>query len=243
MSRSIVSLVVVLSVSQWAVAQQQTTLQLPTFNFTTASTTVSVPDGGTGLLGGIARASEASNERGVPLLSKVPYLNRLFTNRGIGREVGTSNMTVIPRIMIQEEEEFLQTGMTPETLARRQVTPAAGVGLANVADPALAKKANFLANNVSRRSAQTPRSDDSTRAPSVAEIRRGNEAAKAERLAEARELFQRGQRAEHEGKPGVAKIYYQMAGLRAEGDLQSQILARLAGLQEPGKGTKLAAGR
>ncbi|MFP6648886.1 MAG: hypothetical protein VB817_05470, partial [Pirellulaceae bacterium] len=46
-----------------------TTIQLPTFNFTTVSTTVSVPDGGTVLLGGIKRLSEGRTERGVPMLA------------------------------------------------------------------------------------------------------------------------------------------------------------------------------
>jgi general secretion pathway protein D len=94
--------------------QQQTrtgtTVQLPTFNFTTVSTTVSVPDGGTVLLGGIKRLSEGRNERGVPLLSNIPYINRLFRNVGIGRDTQSLMMMVTPRIIIQEEEEFLQTG-------------------------------------------------------------------------------------------------------------------------------------
>ncbi|NLF71054.1 MAG: general secretion pathway protein GspD [Candidatus Anammoximicrobium sp.] len=87
-----------------------TTVQLPTFNFTTVSTTVSVPDGGTVLLGGIKRLSEGRNERGVPMLSKIPYINRLFRNVGIGRDAQSLMMMVTPRIIIQEEEEFLQTG-------------------------------------------------------------------------------------------------------------------------------------
>lgn len=87
-----------------------TTVQLPTFNFTTVSTTVSVPDGGTVLLGGIKRLSEGRNERGVPLMSKIPYINRLFKNVGIGRDTQSLMMMVTPRIIIQEEEEFLQTG-------------------------------------------------------------------------------------------------------------------------------------
>jgi general secretion pathway protein D len=87
-----------------------TTVQLPTFNFTTVSTTVSVPDGGTVLLGGIKRLSEGRNERGVPMLSKLPYINRLFKNVGIGRDTQSLMMMVTPRIIIQEEEEFLQTG-------------------------------------------------------------------------------------------------------------------------------------
>jgi general secretion pathway protein D len=87
-----------------------TTVQLPTFNFTTVSTTVSVPDGGTVLLGGIKRLSEGRNERGLPMLSQLPYINRLFKNVGIGRDTQSLMMMVTPRIIIQEEEEFLQTG-------------------------------------------------------------------------------------------------------------------------------------
>ncbi|TWT90686.1 outer membrane porin HofQ [Pseudobythopirellula maris] len=82
-----------------------TTVQLPTFQFVSVTTTVSVPDGGTVLLGGIKRLSEGRREFGVPLLSKVPYINRLFKNVGIGRETDSLMMMVTPRIIIQEEEE------------------------------------------------------------------------------------------------------------------------------------------
>ncbi len=82
-----------------------TTVQLPTFNFVTVTTTVSVPDGGTVLLGGIKRLSEGRNENGVPILSKIPYINRLFKNVGIGRTTSSLMMMVTPRIIIQEEEE------------------------------------------------------------------------------------------------------------------------------------------
>jgi general secretion pathway protein D len=81
------------------------TVQLPTFSFTSVSTTVNVPDGGTVLLGGIKRLSEGRNERGVPMLSKLPYISRLFKNVGIGRQTQSLMMMVTPRIIIQEEEE------------------------------------------------------------------------------------------------------------------------------------------
>ena len=84
---------------------QGTTVQLPTFAFTSVTTTVSVPDGGTVLLGGVKRLREGRNERGVPLLSKVPYVSRLFKNVGIGRDAQSLLMMVTPRIIIQEEEE------------------------------------------------------------------------------------------------------------------------------------------
>jgi general secretion pathway protein D len=82
-----------------------TTVQLPTFAFTSVTTTVSVPDGGTVLLGGVKRLREGRNERGVPLLSKMPWVSRLFKNVGIGRDAQSLMMMVTPRIIIQEEEE------------------------------------------------------------------------------------------------------------------------------------------
>jgi general secretion pathway protein D len=82
-----------------------TTVQLPTFSYVSVTTTVSVPDGGTVLLGGIKRLSEGRNEFGVPMLSDLPYINRLFKNVAVGRETQSLMMMVTPRIIIQEEEE------------------------------------------------------------------------------------------------------------------------------------------
>jgi general secretion pathway protein D len=82
-----------------------TTIQQPEFLFTTVTTTVSVPDGGTVLLGGIKRLREGRNEFGVPILSKIPYINRLFKNVGLGRTTDSLMLMVTPRIIIQEEEE------------------------------------------------------------------------------------------------------------------------------------------
>lgn len=82
-----------------------TTVQLPTFEVISVSTTVSVPDGGTVLLGGIKRLREGRNEFGVPLLGKLPYIDRLFRNVGIGRDTDSLMMMVTPHIIIQEEEE------------------------------------------------------------------------------------------------------------------------------------------
>jgi general secretion pathway protein D len=93
-----------------------TTVQLPTFAFTTVSTTVSVPDGGTVLLGGIKRLAEGRSERGVPMLAQLPYISRLFKNVGIGRDTESLMLMVTPRIIIQEEEEKRQTGFTADEL-------------------------------------------------------------------------------------------------------------------------------
>ena len=70
------------------ITRSGTTVQLPTFQVISVSTTVSVPDGGTVLLGGIKRLQEGRNEFGVPLLSKIAYIDRLFRNVSIGRDHG-----------------------------------------------------------------------------------------------------------------------------------------------------------
>ncbi|WP_237607560.1 type II secretion system protein GspD [Roseimaritima sediminicola] len=95
------------------VTTQGSTVQLPTFAFTSVNTTVSVPDGGTILLGGIKRLREGRGERGLPILSKLPYINRLFRNTAIGRDASSLMLMVTPRIIIQEEEEIAQTGFDP----------------------------------------------------------------------------------------------------------------------------------
>ena len=86
-------------------------IQQPVFSTVNVQTTVVVPDGGTVLLGGLKRLSEGRNEFGPPILSKIPYINRLFKNVGYGREAESILLMVTPRIIINEEEEILQTGV------------------------------------------------------------------------------------------------------------------------------------
>jgi type II secretory pathway component GspD/PulD (secretin) len=80
-------------------------VQLPVTQVTNILTTVTVPDGGTVLLGGVKRQREQRNEFGVPVLSKTPLINRLFRNIGIGRTTDSLMLMVTPRIIILEEEE------------------------------------------------------------------------------------------------------------------------------------------
>ena len=81
------------------------TLQLPNTTITFLSTTVTVPDGGTVLMGGVKRLQEERKEYGVPVLSKTPWIDRLFRNVGIGRNTSSLMLMVTPRIIILEEEE------------------------------------------------------------------------------------------------------------------------------------------
>jgi type II secretory pathway component GspD/PulD (secretin) len=89
------------------------TVQQPIQQILNVTTTVSVPDGGTVLLGGVKRLREGRTMAGVPILNKIPYISRLFKNSGIGRETESLMLMVTPRIIIQEEEEEL-LGIPPE---------------------------------------------------------------------------------------------------------------------------------
>lgn len=72
---------------------------------TRVETTVSVPDGGTLLLGGLKQTGEVEREAGVPVLSKTPVLKRFFTNRSLVKDNFTLLVMIKPKIMVREELE------------------------------------------------------------------------------------------------------------------------------------------
>lgn len=90
------------------------TVQQPVVDQVTVDTVVTVPDGGTVLLGGVKRLREQRLMAGVPILNKIPYISRLFKNTGVGRETDSLMLMVTPRIIIGEEEEEL-LGIPPSS--------------------------------------------------------------------------------------------------------------------------------
>jgi len=82
-----------------------TFFQTPEFQITTIKTTVSVPDGGTLLLGGLRLSAEEEIEAGVPVISKIPILKRAFTNRSRTKDEFVLLVLVKPTIIIPEEQE------------------------------------------------------------------------------------------------------------------------------------------
>ena len=80
-------------------------VQTPDTSRQTISTTVTVPDGGTLLLGGLRTAGEVEREMGVPLLSKIPLINRAFTNRGSVSDEETLLILIKPTIIVPRDEE------------------------------------------------------------------------------------------------------------------------------------------
>jgi len=83
-------------------------VQEPNLQITEVRTTVSVPDGGTLLLGGQTLAGEVEREAGVPILSKIPFLKRAFTNRSMAKDETVLLILVKPTIIIQREQEQKQ---------------------------------------------------------------------------------------------------------------------------------------
>jgi beta-lactamase regulating signal transducer with metallopeptidase domain len=84
------------------------TVQRPVVSVRQLKTTVSVPDGGTLLLGGQALAPEGLNPKEqkdlkTPFLSDIPHLGRLFNNQAPADPQATLLILVKPRIIIQSE--------------------------------------------------------------------------------------------------------------------------------------------
>jgi len=80
-------------------------IQLPLIESAIAQTRVSVPDCGTLLIGGQKISGESERQEGVPILSKIPLIGRLFENRSIIKDEKTLLILIKPTIIIQSEHE------------------------------------------------------------------------------------------------------------------------------------------
>ncbi len=78
---------------------------LPQTERSLVRTRVSVPDGGTLLLGGTKRSASTETEVGVPVLSKIPLLGRIFTNRSKVADQQVLLILVKPTIILQDEAD------------------------------------------------------------------------------------------------------------------------------------------
>lgn len=87
------------------VTQGPATIQVPEIQITQVRNTVSIPDRGTLLVGGQRLVGEVETEVGVPVLSKIPVVNRLFTQTSQAQDERTLLILVRPTIIIQAEQE------------------------------------------------------------------------------------------------------------------------------------------
>lgn len=80
-------------------------IQLATQTTQQIRTTVSVPDGGTLLIGGLKQAGERETDAGVPILSRIPILKRAYSNTSTVKDDQILLILIKPTILIQEEAE------------------------------------------------------------------------------------------------------------------------------------------
>jgi general secretion pathway protein D len=88
-------------------------VQQPSFRTMTFDKAFQVADGQTAVFRWGTRDVESRAEIGPPVLSKIPYVSRLFTNVGYGRETQTLLLLITPRIIVNEEEEHIYLGNLP----------------------------------------------------------------------------------------------------------------------------------
>lgn len=85
-------------------------IQQPRFTTLSMQGELTIPDGGTALLGRWKRVSEGRNEFGPPVLSKVPYANRLFKTVGYAKVTESVLVMVTARIILHEDKETAKAG-------------------------------------------------------------------------------------------------------------------------------------
>jgi type II secretory pathway component GspD/PulD (secretin) len=88
-----------------AVAQQPAPVPIK------VNSTVTVPDGGTVMIASSTTTVQTRTESGTPILSKVPYLKRGFTNVSYGQSMKRSSVSVSVRIIdLKAEDERMLKG-------------------------------------------------------------------------------------------------------------------------------------
>jgi hypothetical protein len=197
------------------------TVQLPTFQFFSVSTTVSVPDNGGAFMGGINRAASGGNEFGVPGLAFPGFQNRSF-----GQEMSASNVWAHVTIHdFDAMDQAILNSPSPNDFAGTSTSR----WNTNFDVPAVPRAVSaFRPDAVDL--AGSWRAERPVPATNVAAEEADRDARRATRSSEADNYFAHAQKAEADGKPNVAKIYYQMAMRRASGDFKQQVQARLDAL-------------
>ncbi len=203
-----------------ASAQLNTTIQLPSFGYTTVATTVSVPDRGSVQLGGINRYRGGRSQHGAPMAGRLPFLGRPFNNVAIGSEREALNMGVSVYI---HDFQAMEESLMAQAAANR------GRRAAIVTSPTFNRSQQIVG--------------ESTAAPSIAEIRQRRlerlqteAAAEKEHLAEMRDLWNRAKAAEAKGKISVAKVFYRMISRETSGRVREACLARIESLENLSSG-------
>ncbi len=211
----------------------QSAVQLPVFSGFGVGTTVTVPDRGGMLLGGVSRAREGSVTRGLPLISKLPGLSRLGKNHAIGREFSRPTMSVHATIIdLNELDEMVLAQARSRAMndIASQASNAEAARLSSHVSSASSLHVGSSRPSAAKRPTVVAATTRST-PPSVAELRRRSASVRDAKYAEAMQYFRKAEDAEAKGKRTLAKIYYQMAGRRGDQQLQALVTKRLLAFQ------------
>jgi hypothetical protein len=198
-----------LAVAAGPAPAQATAVQLPTYSFFSVDTTVSVPDSGSGFLGGMSQGQDSQNQFGFPL--------PLFGDRSIGSSRTAAGARVTATIHDFEAVDAALLGEPASSFAEHHRRAEAGADSQGRSPAA-------LAGNWAPKARQETASEAAAAVAAEAARRVALRQARAD---EAQKFFDRARQAETDGKPKVARIYYQMAARRASGELKQQALARL----------------
>lgn len=233
MARRVLPLVGLLAI--WFIgdarAQIPQVVQLPTFEYFSVSTTVSVPDSGRAFLGGIDRAQYGRISRGFPLVNKLPGAGRLAGSRATGSSVGTSRASVSATIIDHDE---LDRRTLSAAAASRRGTPL----VLNETD----RKAAFLSSHVGNRESDTALMLTASAPPAPQrDIREEVASAERKRSAEIEALFARARKAEEAGRLGAARCCYEAIGRRGAESQRREARIRMASLEAREKAIALAA--
>jgi type II secretory pathway component GspD/PulD (secretin) len=115
-------------------------IQQPRFSTLSLAKALSVPDGRTAMVKLGSRQTEVCTEKAVPVLSKVPYINRLFRTVGYGKTTEHVLLLVTPRVIVNEEEEK----RTPDVCLPAAACPSSGVSACSAVAPDRARLAHLI---------------------------------------------------------------------------------------------------
>jgi hypothetical protein len=185
------------------------TIQLPTLNWFSVNTSVLAPDRGGTYLGGWSRSQESHTQFGTPG-SGVPGLGRLTGNRAWSHRSGGGGTSVHTTVVDHAQWD---RAVLAEARRRRSV----GEEGPDRFSPALADFSTRISGSVQSDAAAAGR------LPSVAEIQQQHARRRSLQQEEAKRLLARGLDAQEQGSLVAAKVYFQMAQRRAQGDLEREI--------------------
>jgi len=94
----------------------QQTIQLPELNVSQVSVTVCVPDRGTLIIGGLGSITKENLATGIPLLSKIPFIKRLFSREQKNNMKSNLIILLKPTVLIREEQEANVNNLSSQKL-------------------------------------------------------------------------------------------------------------------------------